>query len=105
MKNNLGNDRTGLAFTVQSAQVNSAASVINTSRVMWDAAPVTMTADEAMSWSSEPEERGALEAAKSFLREVLKHGAMPSKQVRAQTQETGHSWRTVRRAQMHLSAL
>ena len=72
---------------------------------MWDAVPVTVTADEATRWTSEPEERGALEDAKFFLREVLKHGTVPSKQVRAQTQETGHSWRTVRRAQMHLSAL
>jgi len=49
MKNNIGNDQTGLVFTVQSAQVENPAGLIETSRVMWGAEAVTVTADEATS--------------------------------------------------------
>jgi hypothetical protein len=99
MKNNLDDDRTGRAFTVQSAQVDSALSMINTSPVMWDAEPVAVMADEAMARSGDPEDCGALKGAKSLFQEVLKHDAVPSKQVRAQAEEAGDSWRTIRRAQ------
>ena len=56
-------------------------------------------ADEAMARSGDPEDCGALKGAKSLFQEVLKHDAVPSKQVRAQTEEAGYSWRTVRLAQ------
>lgn len=102
MKNNIGNDRTGLAFEVQSAQMKSSAGLIDTSRVMWEAEAVTVTADEAMISRGDPDERGALEDAKTFLREVLKDGAIASKQVRAEAAEAGYSWRTIRRAKDEL---
>ena len=48
LKNNLGNDQAGLAFAIQSAQVPSAAGSIDTSCVVWEPKPVTITADEVM---------------------------------------------------------
>lgn len=45
IKNNIGNDQAGLAFKVESFELDDD---IQTSRVMWDAEPVTVTADEAM---------------------------------------------------------
>lgn len=57
MKNNIGNDRSGLAFAIESAQVKSTAGLIETSRIAWESDPVTVTADEAMQPQRRP--RGA----------------------------------------------
>jgi hypothetical protein len=46
MKNNIGHDRTGLAFELRSAQVDNPAGLIDTCQVVWDAEAVTVTAEE-----------------------------------------------------------
>ncbi len=102
LKNNIGNDQTGLAFSIQSAQIKSAAGLIETSRVMWEAETVTVTADEAMSQQADPEERGETDDAKDFLRGLLADGGVPSKQIRADAEGAGHAWRTIQRAQKAL---
>jgi hypothetical protein len=45
IKNNLGEDQTGYAFSVDSARLDAG---IETSRVTWEAVAVTVTADEAL---------------------------------------------------------
>jgi RecA-family ATPase len=45
VKNNIGNDSTGLAFRIESAELPGG---ISTSCVSWEADPVTISADEAM---------------------------------------------------------
>jgi hypothetical protein len=102
LKNNIGNDQTGLAFAVQSAQVKSAAGLIETSRVMWEAEAVTVTADEAMIQQGDPEERSAVEDARQFLTGLLTDGSISSKQIRADAEGAGYSWRTIQRAQKAL---
>jgi len=102
LKNNIGNDQTGLAFAIQSAQVKSAAGLIETSRVMWESEAVTVTADEAMTPQGDPGDRDAVEEAKDFLRGLLADGPVTSKQIRADAGEAGHSWSTIRRAQKAL---
>lgn len=102
LKNNLGNDQTGLAFTVESAQVESAAGRIETSRVVWESSVVTTTAEEAMRPPVHDDERSDLDDAKAFLRELLAKGPVPSKQIRADTEGAGHAWRTIQRAQKAL---
>jgi putative DNA primase/helicase len=42
------------------------------------------------------------EEAESFLRELLAHGPVPAKQVKADADDTGLSWTTVRRAKERL---
>ena len=102
LKNNLGNDQTGLAFTVQSAQIESPAGVIDTSCVAWQAESVTISADSAMSQPLDQEECGELDEAKEFLRGLLADGPVPSKQIRADADGGGHAWRTIQRAQKAL---
>lgn len=102
LKNNIGNDTSGLAFTVQPAQINSAAGEIDTSCVVWEAESVLVSADSALSQSLDQEERGDLDEAKDFLRGILADGPVSSKQVRADVEGAGHAWRTIRRAQKAL---
>ncbi|MBC7945601.1 MAG: AAA family ATPase [Burkholderiales bacterium] len=103
MKNNIGNDQTGLAFAIESAEVPSAAGHIETSRIKWGAESVTVTADEAMTSQGDPEERSALKDAKQFLIELLKNGALSSKVIRADANGAAHSWRTIERARVALN--
>lgn len=98
MKNNLGPDATGLAFRIEGATVPSPAGSLATSRVSWEPDPVSVTADEVMSQSSNPEEMSALTEATDWLMEVLASGPLSRKDVEAQAREAGIAWRTVRRA-------
>jgi putative DNA primase/helicase len=98
LKNNIGNDQTGLAFSLQSAQVRSAAGPIETSCVVWESGTVTVTADEAMVRQCDPEERNDIEDAKEFLRDLLADGPVSSRRIRADAEGSGYSWRTIQRA-------
>ncbi len=102
LKNNLGNDQTGLAFMVESAQVESTIGRIETSRVVWEPSAVTVTAEEAMKPQVHDEERSDLDDAKDFLRGLLAEGPVPSKQIRGDAEGAGHAWRTIQRAQKAL---
>jgi len=99
IKNNLGNDETGLAFTIEGVTITGG---IETSRIVWEAGSVTVTADEAMRPQDEPEERSSLEDARVFLTNLLAVGPVSSKQIRYDAEGTGHTWATVRRAQKAL---
>ena len=98
MKNNIGNDQTGLAFAIQSAQVKSPAGLIETSRVAWEPDPVTVTADEAMTPQGDPEERSALDDARHFLLGLLADGPVKAGQIKADADGAGFNWRTIQRA-------
>lgn len=98
MKNNIGNDQTGLAFAIQSAQVKSPAGLIETSRVAWEPDPVTVTADEAMTPQGDPEERSALDDARHFLLGLLADGPVKAGQIKTDADGAGFNWRTIQRA-------
>ena len=102
LKNNLGNDKTGLAFTVEPIQLDSAQGSIETSHVLWEPGVVTTTAEEAMAPQVHGEERGELDDAKDFLRGLLADGAVPSKQIKSDVEGAGYSWRTIQRVQKRL---
>lgn len=102
LKNNIGNDQTGLAFSVEPVQVESLQGPIETSRVKWETTVVTTTAQEAMQPLGTDEERSDLDDAKDFLRELLANGAVPSKQIKSDAEGAGHAWRTIQRAQKAL---
>src|SRR5262249_9201146 len=48
LKNNLAAAQPGLAYRIETVNVSSPTGPIETSRVVWDEAPVTVTADEVM---------------------------------------------------------
>jgi hypothetical protein len=99
IKNNIGNDESGLAFTVQSVTLFGG---IETSRVCWEDETVVITADEAMAPQEDPEERSTLDGAKQFLTNLLAEGPVSSKQIKADAEGAGFSWRTIQRAQKAL---
>jgi KaiC/GvpD/RAD55 family RecA-like ATPase len=98
LKNNIGNDRSGLAFAIESAQVKSPAGLIETSRVAWEPDPVTVTADEAMTPQGDPEERSALDDARQFLLGLLADGPVRAGQIKRDAVGAGFNWRTIQRA-------
>lgn len=102
LKNNLGNDQSGLAFSVESVQLDSAQGPIKTSRVSWHAGTVTTTAEAVMSPQPAGEERSDLDEAKRFLRGLLAEGPLTSKEIRKDAEGAGHAWRTIQRAQKAL---
>jgi putative DNA primase/helicase len=100
IKNNIGNNESGLAFTVQSVTLHGG---IETSRVSWEDETVAITADEAMAPQEDSEERSAMDDAKQFLTSLLADGPVSSKQIRADAEGAGFSWRTIQRAQKVLN--
>lgn len=99
LKNNIGNDQTGLAFRVESAQVKSAAGLIETSRIVWEPGTVTLTADEAMQqFAGDSEEKSAQDDARLFLQSLLADGAVRAGQIKQDADGAGFNWRTVQRA-------
>jgi len=98
MKNNLAEDRGGLAFRVRGRDLGSG---IVTSCVEWDAEPVTMTADEALVPAVDPEdgETTAKAEAEGWLRETLKGGdSMDGKLLKGLARDSEISVRTLYRA-------
>jgi putative DNA primase/helicase len=99
LKNNIGSDQTGLAFSVEAVMLPGG---IATSRVVWEGAPVTMSAEEAFAPDLSREDRTAVEEARDFLTGLLADGPVPSKQIRADAEGAGHHWAAIRRAQVAL---
>ena len=90
LKNNLGDDKTGFAYTIQTGD-NGAP------YVAWEPEQVTVTADEAMAPGTD-EEAPALREAMDWLIEELRHGMVKVKDLQKVARDAGLSWRTVRRA-------
>ncbi|MDG4561656.1 MAG: AAA family ATPase [Candidatus Competibacter sp.] len=55
--------------------------------------------------STGPEERGAREEAKDFLRTLLADGPVPAKQIQRDAEDAGHNWKTVQRAKRDLGII
>jgi len=102
IKNNLGNDQNGLAFTIESHNLPSG---IETSRIKWKDEVVTITADEAMSPQVNHEEQGALHEAMDFLTKLLSDGPLSQKQIKQDADGSGQAWQTVRRAKKLLGVI
>jgi hypothetical protein len=102
MKNNIGPDTgNGLAFSIEPATLKS--SNIETSRLKWDATPLSITANEALAAFASPEDKGSkLAGAEAFLRDLLAAGPVPVKQIDGAALKAGHSQATVRRAKEKL---
>ena len=101
LKNNLARPQPGLAYRIEEISVPSAAGLIETSRVVWSSAPVTMTADEAMS-QADPEDASALKEARDWLKEALADGPVSSTEIERQAKALGISNATLRRAKKSL---
>ncbi len=99
IKNNIGNDESGLAFCIDSHLLPNG---VETSRVCWEAEAVMITADDAMTQQGDPEELSALDDAKEFLSNLLADGPVSTKLIRADSEGAGYAWRTIQRAKTAL---
>ena len=101
LKNNIGPDQTGFSFRIEPVRLGNG---IDTSRIAWDAAPVTRTADDVLAAESSPgDDRSALEDAKGFLCEMLAAGPVEGKVIYCQADDAGHAKRTIDRAKRELN--
>lgn len=93
VKNNLADDTSGLAFTIESGSSGSAA------RIRWSPEPVSATADTVVSYSrrnGRPDDER--KHAKLWLRERLASGPRTVKEIRGEADVNGFSPNTLRRA-------
>lgn len=102
LKNNIGNDQTGLAFSVQSAQIKSPAGLIETSHVVWEAGAVNITADQALIPKGAPQARSATDEASDWLHALLASGPLPASDVQGQARQAGINDKALRRARERL---
>ena len=98
IKNNIGDDYTGFAFSIQNASLPCG---IQTSRIEFEKELITDRADDVLSDDRDTEEQSSLDAAIEFLRELCVI-ARTAKSVYAQADEAGFSKSTIRRAQQAL---
>ncbi len=94
VKNNLGNDTTGLAYKIEVAA--SGAPVI-----AWENEAVTDDIEAVLN-AGASDQRSELSEAVQWLASEVSGGPVDTKVLKARANESGHSWRTVRRAQEQL---
>ncbi|MCZ6677603.1 MAG: AAA family ATPase [Candidatus Poribacteria bacterium] len=90
VKNNLGNDHSGIAYTVETADNDAPV-------VMWESNPVEIDINEALSNESN-DEQWARSEVEDWLTDLLIGKPIPSNDVKKLAAEAGFSWRTVERA-------
>lgn len=103
-KNNLGPDSAGLAFGIESATVEDG---IETSRLVWHAETVTMTASEALATEQGPDRREDApqrDEVEAWLAEQLAVGPVATEDLQRRARADGVAWATVRRAKDALGA-
>ncbi len=98
IKNNIGDDRTGFGFSIESVTLSGG---ISTSKIVFEPDLVMESADEVLNYGSNLEGRGALEDAKEFLQDICIIGCT-AQQVKKQAEEAGISYATLRRAKKEL---
>ena len=102
-KNNLGPDTGGFGYDLEPLELPGHPGVFTT-RVLWGQA-LEGTARELLSRADvpvDPEEHGAQEEAKGFLRAVLASGPVSAKQIYREADDAGHAQRTLKRAKKAL---
>jgi putative DNA primase/helicase len=96
-KSNIGPDSGGFVYEIDQIELDAHPGIF-ASRIIWGS-PVEGTARELLAEPDEDHgEKSAKEAAEDWLRELLDSGPTPSKTVKKDSQESGYSWATVRRA-------
>ena len=98
-KNNMAPKPQGLAYRLLQTIV---CDNIVASYVHWDAAPVTISADEALGATEDKRGRSSRETAETFLRERLAGGPLLQREMKADAEGAGLAWATVRRAKDRL---
>ena len=100
IKNNLGDDKTGFAFSVESVKLPDG---IETSRVVFESGSVAIAASELLQTQGQnPEERSQLKEAMDLLSDVLSEGPVLRKTIEKKAREADISDITLKRARTKL---
>jgi hypothetical protein len=99
IKNNIGNDESGLAFYVTAEHSDNGKPVVE-----WTSDRVTMTADEALAASRKPS-GGALGKAVEWLKEALAGGPVAQTDLEKQAADAGITVGTLKRAKTELGVV
>jgi putative DNA primase/helicase len=99
IKNNIAKDPGGLAFRI--GQQLLPGDIIGSS-IYWDNERVSCTADQILAANENAGDRPAQTEAEDFLRDILRDGPRPAKDIASEAREAGISWRTVNRAKKAL---
>jgi hypothetical protein len=92
-------DPGGLAFRI--GQQLLPGDIIGSS-IFWDSERVSCTADQILAANENASDRPAQTEAEDFLRDILRDGPRPAKDIESEAKEAGISWRTVNRAKKAL---
>ena len=101
VKNNLGNDRDGLAYRLDDTFSANGQAVVK-----WEADPVDVSADEALRPdrpAGTSADSSELDEAKVWLSDALADGPLPAKDILARSRQDGISKRTLNRAKKVLN--
>ena len=97
VKNNLGDDKSGLSFTTRMVCIqDDAGTDIWTPTIQWGDETVQNDIDDSM--EPQGEDQGKLAEAKQFLAKMLAGGPVDTVQLKKDTEGAGLTWATVRRA-------
>jgi hypothetical protein len=99
VKNNLAALAPGIGYRLAQTIIGNN---IVASHVIWDSAPVTVTANEALAAAADIASRGAMAEAKEFLREELSEGPVEVAALLARAEAAHIAERTLRRAKAAL---
>lgn len=97
-KSNIGIDHGGFEYDLHQKAIEGYKDVFSSYSVWGEA--VEGTATELLTEIEPDDGEGA--KAEKFLRDLLANGSVPSKQVKSESIDAGHSWRTVERAKKAL---
>jgi putative DNA primase/helicase len=104
LKNNLGPDTEGLAYTVEGWRLEGSDPAIDTSRILWENEAITQSADELMR-DSGSEGHGTVKDAEEFLADILCNGWLKTAEIQTAAKKAGVSWASVRRAKDNLKVV
>ena len=100
VKNNLAPLDTGLAFAIEPC---AACDGVAATRIAWDGAPVTQSADDILAALAGAVDMPARAEAEDFLRRFLAEGARAAGEIERQARAAGIAWRTIKRAKTALA--
>jgi putative DNA primase/helicase len=98
-KMNIAPIRHGLAYRIEGCLIEFEGKEIPTSRIMFESAPITISADQALAaMEGNGQARTDKADAADFLQDILANGPLPAKQVKAEAIEAGISAKSLRSA-------
>lgn len=102
VKNNIGNDRQGYGYKIESVQIEKG---IETSRIVWQG-PVDLPADDVVNGPKksldDPDNKSVKAAAARFLLDQVKDGPKLSREIYKEAEAEGYSASTMKRAKKEL---